>query len=180
MTRILLAWFVTIALAFPGAAQDVSQEVGKVTGFPLPRFVSMKTSIGNARRGPGFAYRIDWVFNHANTPLMVTGEHDLWRRVKDVDGEGGWMHFRLLSGVRTVVFRESGTPIYDQPDSGGLVFAYADKGGDRVSQGVHSGLVPGVRQGIFRLGSKDPSIRRLRRRDHRLTPPGPEGLPGNP
>lgn len=128
MTRILLAWFVTIALAFPGAAQDVSQEVGKVTGFPLPRFVSMKTSIGNARRGPGFAYRIDWVFNHANTPLMVTGEHDLWRRVKDVDGEGGWMHFRLLSGVRTVVFRESGTPIYDQPDSGGLVFAYADKG----------------------------------------------------
>ncbi|MCY4138676.1 MAG: SH3 domain-containing protein [Rhodobacteraceae bacterium] len=128
MTRILLAWLVTMALAFPGAAQDVSRDVGKVTGFPLPRFVSMKTSIGNARRGPGFAYRIDWVFNHANTPLMVTGEHDLWRRVKDVDGEGGWMHFRLLSGVRTVVFRESGTPIYDQPDIGGLVFAYADKG----------------------------------------------------
>ena len=128
MTRILLASFVVMALAFPGVAQDVVRNVGKVTGFPLPRFVSMKTSVGNARRGPGFAYRIDWVFNHMNTPLLITGEHDLWRRVKDVDGEGGWMHFRLLSGVRTVVFRESGTAVHDQPDAGSLVIAFADKG----------------------------------------------------
>ncbi len=128
MKRTLLAWLVMLVLGTTGTTQVLARDVGKVTGFPLPRFVSMKTSVGYARRGPGFAHRIDWVFNHVHTPLMITGEHDLWRRVQDVDGEGGWMHFRLLSGVRTVVFRESGTAIFDQPDVGGLVIAFADKG----------------------------------------------------
>ncbi|MDE2914719.1 MAG: SH3 domain-containing protein [Paracoccaceae bacterium] len=102
--------------------------VGPVTGYPLPRFVSMKSSIGNARRGPGFSYRVDWVFNHTGTPLLITAEHGHWRRVEDIDGMGGWMHFRLLSGIRTVVHRESETAIRDRPDNDGRVNAFADRG----------------------------------------------------
>ena len=128
MRHILLTSLIIVLLAASDSGAAYAQNVGKVTGFPLPRFVSMKSSVGNVRRGPGFGYRIDWVFNHENTPLLITGEHNLWRRVQDVDGQGGWMHFRLLSGVRTVVFRKSGTAIRNQPDVDGLVVAFADKG----------------------------------------------------
>ena len=79
-----------------------AQTLGEVTNLPIPRFVSMKASEGYARRGPSQGHRIDWVFQHKNTPLRITGEYEHWRRVEDVDGQGGWMHFRLLSGVRVV------------------------------------------------------------------------------
>ena len=38
---------------------------GAVTNLPLPRYVSLKTGEGNARRGPGSTHRIDWVFTRA-------------------------------------------------------------------------------------------------------------------
>jgi SH3-like domain-containing protein len=74
---------------------------GSVTGLPLPRYVSLKTNEGNARRGPGQTYRIDWVFTRAGMPLRITAEFEHWRRVEDVEGLGGWVNYSLLSGVRT-------------------------------------------------------------------------------
>ena len=77
--------------------------VGAVTNLPLPRYVSLKTGQGNARRGPGLTHRIDWVFTRAGMPLKVTAEYEHWRRVEDQDGAGGWVHYSLLSGVRAVL-----------------------------------------------------------------------------
>lgn len=88
--------------AVPGAAvppRDPGR--GSVTTLPLPRYVSLKTDEGNARRGPGLTHRIDWVFTRAGMPLRITAEFEHWRRVEDADGVGGWVHYSLLSGVRT-------------------------------------------------------------------------------
>lgn len=79
---------------------------GAVTNLPLPRFVSLKTGEGNARRGPGLTHRIDWVFTRAGMPLRITAEYENWRRVEDADGLGGWVHYSLLSGVRSVLVAE--------------------------------------------------------------------------
>ena len=92
-----------IAFVPPAFSNTGDGTVGKVTNLPLPRYVSMKAGEGYARRGPSQSHRIDWVFKHRNTPLRIVGEYEHWRRVEDVDGQGGWMHFRLLSGVRTVL-----------------------------------------------------------------------------
>jgi SH3-like domain-containing protein len=77
--------------------------VGPETNLPLPRFVSLKTDEGNARRGPALDQRIDWVFVREDMPLRITAEYGHWRRVEDRDGEGGWVHYSLLSGTRTVI-----------------------------------------------------------------------------
>jgi SH3-like domain-containing protein len=74
---------------------------GSVTSLPLPRYVSLKTNEGNARRGPGLTHRIDWVFTRTGMPLRITAEFEHWRRVEDAEGVGGWVHYSLLSGVRT-------------------------------------------------------------------------------
>ena len=76
---------------------------GAVTNLPLPRYVSLKSGEGNARRGPGLTHRIDWVFTRTGMPLKITAEHEHWRRIEDAEGLGGWVHFALLSGVRTAL-----------------------------------------------------------------------------
>ena len=94
--------------------------MGPSTNLPLPRFVSFKSSEGYARRGPSRSHRIDWIFTVKGTPLEVTAEFGHWRRIHAFDGSGGWMHYALLSGVRTVVFTAEETrmrvsPSHDAP-----------------------------------------------------------------
>ena len=55
----------------PPATKECQPDIGCVTNLPLPRFVSLKGSEGNARRGPGLTHRIDWVFTRAGMPLML-------------------------------------------------------------------------------------------------------------
>lgn len=101
---------------------------GPVTNLPLPRFVSLKGSEGNARRGPSLSHRIDWVFRHNGMPLRVTAEFGHWRRVEDRDGAGGWVHYSLLSGVRTVIIQDDMTELKMRPDPAAGVAAVAEAG----------------------------------------------------
>ncbi|MFC7703865.1 SH3 domain-containing protein [Plastorhodobacter daqingensis] len=105
-----------------------AQERGPVTNLPLPRYVSLKGSEGNARRGPGLSHRIDWVFTRRDMPLRVTAEHEHWRRVEDRDGAGGWVHYALLSGVRTVIVDENMLALHARPDPNSNVTAYVEAG----------------------------------------------------
>ena len=89
---------------------------GAVTNLPIPRFVSLKGSVGNARRGPGLTHRIDWVFTHEGMPLKITAEYEHWRRVEDADGAGGWVHYSLLSGVRAVLVAQDMAQAFSKPD----------------------------------------------------------------
>lgn len=90
--------------------------VGSVTHLPLPRFVTLKGKEGNARRGPGLTHRIDWVFAREGMPLKITAEYENWRRVEDADGAGGWVHYSLLSGVRSVLVSQDMAQAFSQPD----------------------------------------------------------------
>lgn len=110
------------------ATHAVAAERGKVTNLPIPRFVSLKAEEGNVRRGPSLSHRIDWVFKRRNMPLKVTGEHGHWRRVQDRDGQGGWVHYSLLSGARHVIVENDLTPLRVKPGKEAAVNAYAEAG----------------------------------------------------
>lgn len=101
---------------------------GPVTNLPLPRFVSLKAAEGNARRGPGRTHTVDWVFVRRDMPLRVTAEYEHWRRVEDREGAGGWVHYSLLSGVRTAIVEIDMTPLRAQPDPRAPVLARAEAG----------------------------------------------------
>lgn len=91
-------------------------DVGPVTKLPMPRYVSLKAAESNVRRGPSLTHRIDWVFKHRDMPLRITAEHGHWRRVEDRDGMGGWVHYSLLSGVRTVLVEQHMLSLHARPD----------------------------------------------------------------
>lgn len=114
---VAFAWAATLAavLAIGG---PVSAEVnrGPVTNLPVPRFVSLKSDESNVRRGPSLSNRIDWVLMRQGMPLQLTAEYGHWRKIQDQDGAGGWVHYALLSGVRTVLVEEDMLQIYARPD----------------------------------------------------------------
>ena len=132
-----LAQFVPIAvfavLAATGTigkavGQTVDQPVdeaqlGPVTGFPVPRFVSMKATQANARRGPGINFPIDWTFIMPGTPLKITDEYGHWRKVEASDGNGGWMHKAMISGRRTVEVVEDLSQLRKRPGEDKWVIA---------------------------------------------------------
>ncbi|WP_254796935.1 SH3 domain-containing protein [Sulfitobacter albidus] len=116
----------TSGLTAPVVASETS--IGKVTKRPIPRYVSMKASEGNVRRGPSLSHRIDWVFKRRDMPLRITGEHGHWRRVEDRDGMGGWVHYSLLSGTRTVLVEKDMLTLHARPDARAPVNAALEMG----------------------------------------------------
>lgn len=85
---------------------SAAPEIGPETNLPLPRYVSLKTNEVNVRRGPSLSHRIDWVFQRKGMPLQVVAEYGHWRRVIDRDGQGGWVHYTMLTGARTVIVEQ--------------------------------------------------------------------------
>lgn len=94
---------IAAALACLAGAAAATPRLGPETNLPLPRFVSLNAETANIRRGPGLSHRIDWVYRHRGVPLEVVAEHGHWRKVRDVDNAGGWVHHALLRGTRTAI-----------------------------------------------------------------------------
>lgn len=91
------------------------QELGPVTGFPIPRFVSMKSGKAHLRTGPGKRYPIDWVFQRRYLPVEVVDEHGDWRRIRTHDSIVGWLHKTLITGTRTFRVGENTIMLQSSP-----------------------------------------------------------------
>lgn len=115
-----------ISLPATNASETVS--VGPETNLPIPRFVSLKAGKANIRRGPGLTYRIDWIFLRRGMPLEVVAEHGHWRKVRDVDDAGGWVHHALLRGSRTAVVTAPRAAMRNQPGIDKDIVAIAESG----------------------------------------------------
>jgi SH3-like domain-containing protein len=87
-------------LAFPSFA-SAQETTGSVSGLPIPRFVSLKPSDTPMRDGPSKDHRIRWVFKREGMPVEIIAEFDNWRRVRDSEGDDGWVYHARLSGRRT-------------------------------------------------------------------------------
>ena len=107
----------------PAAAQ-----IGESTSLPLPRFVSLRTEPVNMRTGPGVRYPVTWVYQRRGLPVEVTDEFDTWRRVKDPDGEEGWVHQSMLSGQRTGFVIDQAVPVYKGSTPSSAVIAQLSPG----------------------------------------------------
>ncbi|XVN40520.1 MAG: SH3 domain-containing protein [Rickettsia endosymbiont of Argas persicus] len=71
--------------------------------LPVPRFISIKSNEVNARSGPTTKAAIEWVFVKKGEPVEIINEYEQWRQVRDIEGQGGWIHSSVLSGRRSVV-----------------------------------------------------------------------------
>ncbi len=94
-----------------GGISEAQETTGAPTfsGLQVPRFVSLKTDKVNLRAGPSRNYPIKLVYVRKGLPLEVIAESELWRRVRDMDGEEGWVHSATLDGARHLFVRGDGS-----------------------------------------------------------------------
>jgi len=92
--------------------------IGQDSGLKLPRFVSIKSDESNLRIGANIDYPIRLTYILENFPLEIVDEYQLWRKVKDIDNNQGWIHKSLLKGNRYGIIKTShdqSASIYNKP-----------------------------------------------------------------
>jgi len=124
----LALFALTSAAVLSTGAGPAAAQIGESTSLPLPRFVSLRTEPVNMRTGPGVRYPVTWVYQRRGLPVEVTDEFDTWRRVKDPDGEEGWVHQSMLSGQRTGFVIREATPVYKGPTLSSAIVAQLSPG----------------------------------------------------
>lgn len=97
------------------------------SGLSIPRFVSLKSNKVNVRVGPEKRYPIRWVYTSKYEPVEVVAEYDHWRKIRDVNNEGGWVHRSLLSGKRFIVINKNKTALYKYSKISNQIIAYLGK-----------------------------------------------------
>jgi SH3-like domain-containing protein len=98
--RIILALLVAAISLVP--EKTLASATGP-SGLPLPRYVSLKSARANMRIGPGRDYRVKWLYLRPGLPMEVIQEYGNWRKVRDPEGNEGWILHSLLSGERTAI-----------------------------------------------------------------------------
>ena len=72
-----------------------------LTVYPLVAeagyFMSLKSNEVNLRIGPGTGYPVKFTYIKSKVPVYVIEELGAWKKVKDVDGDEGWINSKLLS-----------------------------------------------------------------------------------
>jgi len=121
--RIRVAAIAAVVSAF-GAVFAFAAATG-----PQPYFVSIKVDEAYMREGPSDMHRVKWIYRRKGLPLEVIATFDVWRRVRDMDGEVGWMHMALLTRDRTAVVTSGpAVEVYARDDRTSQVVAQAQPG----------------------------------------------------
>jgi SH3-like domain-containing protein len=101
------------------------------------RFISLRNDETNVRLGPSLDYPIKFVYKAKNIPIQVIGEYDNWYKIKDKDGEEGWLnrnltikkrHLLVIDGTQIIYRRNSvdSAPIFRVEEDVPLEFKKCD------------------------------------------------------
>lgn len=93
------------------------------SGYPVPRFVSLKGETTNCRNGPSIEHKVKFEFKRAGAPVLVVAESvDHWRKIRDPDGDECWTHQSMLR-AQTHVLTRSAVDLKRLPKEGSIVSA---------------------------------------------------------
>ena len=124
--RAILAVLVVVLL---GGQETVPEgEAGRSTGLPVPRFVSLASEQVNVRFGPGQQYPINWIYARKDLPVTIVAEFDTWRKIRDHEGDEGWVHSSLLSSKRTIMIKDEVRELKRTPDANARAVLRAEPG----------------------------------------------------
>lgn len=93
----VMASVLMVALAAPVVAQDAAANAA------FPWYGSLKKNEVNVRSGPGNQYPILWVYQRAGYPVEVLARYDNYYKLRDVEGEEGWVYIGMVSRKPTAL-----------------------------------------------------------------------------
>lgn len=117
LQRLFFCLWALVSITCAEASAETSRKVIKGSGLPVPRFVMTKGDRVNLRVGPGNQYPARATYVRKHMPLMVVGEFDFWRKVRDIDGQEGWIHKNLLAGGNKIWVKAPVAMLFSHPGS---------------------------------------------------------------
>lgn len=105
-----------------GCVGEAEERADTPSGYPVPRWVSVRGAPASMRAGPGLDYPVLWRFERSGAPLQVVTETEEWRKVCGPDGSIAWIHRSLTSGRRRAVALEAAA-VLSAPKTGSEVRA---------------------------------------------------------
>ena len=130
LNRVFFVILMVYGLFFiqPVRAEDVPPElIG--SGRPVPRFVTIDTDKAYVRTGPAPRYPVKLVYKKIGLPVEITQEFDVWRKIKDVDGDEGWINQTLLSDKRGVIIQtQESTDLHETGQMQSRIIARLENG----------------------------------------------------
>jgi SH3-like domain-containing protein len=93
-----------------------------------PYWASISASEARMRTGPGRQFPASWLYQRAGLPVVVLQTYPNWRKVRDPDGETGWIQANLLSDDRTALIKGDVRPLRDKPNMSANVIWRAEPG----------------------------------------------------
>jgi SH3-like domain-containing protein len=111
-----------------GSSVQAASGKGPVTGFDMPRFVSVRVNEANLRAGPGKYFPIRTVLTRRGMPVQVIDEFKLWRKVSLYDGVEGWLHQSLITGRRFFLIVDATVEMLEEPEASAAVVARLEPG----------------------------------------------------
>jgi SH3-like domain-containing protein len=136
MTRPVRFFFCLIPVLLSGLisvahSETVAEPVIGHSGLPVPRFVNLKENKTWGRVGPSQTYPVRFEFTRKHLPVQVIAEtrDNVWRKVRDVDGETMWIHHsKLTSSDHAMITRQDGVLLRAKPQIGAAARATIEYG----------------------------------------------------
>lgn len=93
------------ALAQAGEASETAAvRTDTPSGYPVPRFVSLKNPKTACRRGPSFEQPIAFTYLRQGLPVQIVAETtDHWRKIRDREGGECWVHKTTLRALNHLI-----------------------------------------------------------------------------
>ena len=75
--------------------------------YPIePKYASLKKDRVFARKNASFHAQIKYIYQKKNLPILIVDEHDVWKKIIDIDNHWGWVHTSMISNRKTFINRE--------------------------------------------------------------------------
>jgi len=130
-----LSFFALLIIMAPSKAQSQASRQNMPTrtdtpsGFPVPRFVSLKAKETYCRQGPSFSHPVLITYMRQGLPVMVIAEtRDHWRKTRDLEGDECWVHATKISGEPTVLVIRANLALQKKPNAASQQAALLEKG----------------------------------------------------
>ena len=108
----------TIHKAATEETDEAAQKAREIARYGVfPRYASLKKSEVNVRSGPGNQYPILWVYQRAGYPVLLLARYDNYLKIRDVEGEEGWVYVGMVAKQRTALVQgKAPVPLYRKAD----------------------------------------------------------------
>lgn len=108
----------------PQSSPESSKRIDTWSGYPVPRFVSLKSSTTYCRVGPSRSHPKKLTYTKRGLPVRVIAETvDHWRKIEDGDGDRCWVHSIMLTGKPTALVQKDGATLHAKPALGTFIRA---------------------------------------------------------